>query len=389
VNPTGLAANLQFNYAGSRGMNLSGGSSAYAVVYAPQALVNMSGGTDFLGSIIGSTVTGSGGTAVHGDTSLPSIPAGDYLWVSAVVNNVQGLPASGQVKLYLTDASIQYSVNGVPQAPVAVPNAVITFNSVSQASGAKTTFDLTNNRWNTNVARSGLTGNTFVTGVAIPVPASGFPNGIQNATFSASFSTDTPGVALQWQWGAAVYALLSTTYATSTNNNVLGINAEDGAADVNGTDPAGTTETYKQYVTFGATGGGLTNYTGFLSTGAGVVPTIAPMSVSPSSLDFGAQAQGTTTMNPLTAVLTNNDSNTHNLGGISIAGTDMGDFTLVASGPMTPHNCVSMSSLMSGASCTIYVTFTPTDVGTRTAKVVINDDANNSPQTVYLTGTGQ
>jgi len=139
------------------------------------------------------------------------------------VNNVQGLPSNSQVKLYLTNSSVQYSVDGVAQPAVGVPNAVVTLNSSSQ-SGAKTVFDLTNNRWSTNVAKTALTGNTFVTGVAVPVPAGGFPNGIQNVTFSASFSTDTPGVTLQWQWGAAVYTSLSTIYATSTNANLLGVN---------------------------------------------------------------------------------------------------------------------------------------------------------------------
>ena len=92
------------------------------------------------------------------------------------------------------------------------------------------------------------------------------------------------------------------------------------------------------------------------------------------------------------AVLTNNDSMTHNftVSGITILGTNAADYTLLPNGaPNTPNNCMGMSSLASGASCTLYVTFTPSDVGTRTAKIVINDDANNSPQTVYLTSTGQ
>jgi hypothetical protein len=272
-----------------------------------------------------------------------------------------------------------------------VPNAVVTFNSQSQTSGAKTSYDLANTRWSTAVSKTGLTGNTFVTAVAFPVP-SNFPTGIQNAAWSASFSTDTPGITLQWQWGAAVYSSLSTTYATTTpsNTNVLGVNAEDGSANMNGTDSAGTPETYKQALSFGGTGGGLTNYTGFFSTGAGVVPTIAPMSVSPSNLNFNPQTQGTTSA-VMTAVLTNNDSNPHNFVGsaIQIAGTNAADFTLVPNGPGTPNNCVSIANLASGASCTLYVTFTPSDVDSRTAKVVINDDANNSPQTVYLSGTGQ
>jgi hypothetical protein len=35
------------------------------------------------------------------------------------------------------------------------------------------------------------------------------------------------------------------------------------------------------------------------------------------------------------------------------------------------------------------VTFTPSDVATRTAKIVVSDNAKNTPQTVYLSGTGQ
>jgi len=249
---------------------------------------------------------------------------------------------------------------------------------------------MTNNRWSTAVSPTGLTGNTFVTAVAFPVPAN-FPTGIQNVTWSAAFTTDAPGVTLQWQWGAAVYTSLNTCYAyqnsnsssacynSTSNSNVLGVNAEDGSADANGTDAAGTPETYKASVILGATGGGGTNYTGYFSPGAGVVPTIAPMSVSPSSLSFNPQKQGTTSA-ALTAVLTNNDTVSHAISGITVAGTNASDFAAT-------NNCGSI--LAAGSSCTISVAFTPGDVGTRTAKVVVNDDANNSPQTLYLAGTGQ
>jgi hypothetical protein len=163
---------------------------------------------------------------------------------------------------------------------------------------------------------------------------------------------------------------------------VLGVNAEDGTANMNGTDPAGTPETYKTSVIFGATGGGLPNYIGYLTPGAGVVPTVAPMSVSPSSLDFGPQNQGTTSASMIT-VLTNNDSASHMISSVSVMGTNASNF-------IQTNNCpISTNSLASGSSCMITVTFTPSDVGTRTAKIVVNDDANNSPQTVYLSGTGQ
>jgi hypothetical protein len=378
-NPTAIPANLQFTYAGSQGVNLSGGSSSYATVYAPNAIVNMSGNADFYGSIIASTLTNGGNGALHYDTSLPDIKSGNYIWFNAVVNNLKNL-GSGQVKLYVTNSTISFTANNTTYN-VAVPNSVVTFNSASQTSGAKTIYDLTNNRWSTAVAASALTGNTFVTAVAFPVP-SNFPTGIQNVTWSAAFTTDSPGVTLQWQWGAAVYSSFSTTYATTSNSNILSVNAEDGSADSNGTDPAGTPEAYKGSVVFGGTGGGLANYTGYLSSGAGVVPTIAPMSVSPSSLAFAAQNQHTTSA-AMTAILTNNDAVAHTISSVALSGTNAGDFA-------STNNCpISPSTLAAGSSCTISVTFTPTDVGSRTAKVVVNDDANNSPQTLYLSGTGQ
>jgi hypothetical protein len=379
-NPTLTAENLQITYAGSRGLNLSGGTASYATVYAPNALVNMSGGTDFFGSIIASTVTNSGGTAIHYDSSLPAIASGNYIWFDAIANTVGGLPSNGaQVKLYLTNSSISFTANGTAYT-VPVPNAVVTFNSASQTTGAKTSYDPVNSRWGTAVAKSGLTGNTFVTGVAFQLPAN-FPTGIQNVTWSASYSTDTPGITLQWQWGAAVYSAFSSIYATTSpmNNNVLGVNAEDGTA---GSDLAGTPENYKASVIFGATGGGGTNYTGYFSAAAGVVPTVAPMSVSPSSLDFGAQTQGSTS-GPMTVTLTNNDSAAHIISSITPTGTNASDFAVTNTCPMKPI------SLATGSSCTITVIFTPGDVGTRTAKVAVNDDANNTPQTVYLSGAGQ
>ena len=160
---------------------------------------------------------------------------------------------------------------------------------------------------------------------------------------------------------------------------MLGVNAEDGSADTNGTDPAGTPETYKTSVVFGATGGGLTNYTGFLSSGAGVVPTIAPMSVSPSSLTFNPQIQGTTSSSQA-AVITNNDSISHTINSITTTGTDASDFTVI-------NTC--SASLAAGTGCTITVTFTPSDAGVRTARIVISDDSKNSPLTVYLSGAAQ
>lgn len=189
------------------------------------------------------------------------------------------------MKLYFTNGSISYTDSNGNSQNVPVPNGVVTLNSTSVKTGASTSYDSATSRWSTNVASGSLTGNTFVTGLAFTVPAY-FPTGIQNVTFSGAFSTDTPGISLQWQWNASVYTSFSTTapspYATSTNNNVLGVNPEDGSANKYGSDLAGTPENFKRYTTFGATGG-------YFSVATGVTPSVAQVSVSPSSLDFGTR----------------------------------------------------------------------------------------------------
>jgi hypothetical protein len=393
VNPTGIPADLQFLYAGAQGIDLSGGSESYATVYAPNAVINMSGGTDFFGGIVGLTITDSGNTAIHGDSNLPNIAGGDYIWFTAVVNDVKGLPTNGnQVKLYLTNSSIQYTVPSEPNAgtyTVPVPNAVVTFNA---ASGSfKTTYDLTNNRWSTSVTAADLTGNTFVTAVAVPVPTGGFPAGIQNVQWTAAFSTDEPGITFQWQWSAGVYngsfgggscptgpagtACPTSTYAGSSNNDLLGANPEDGSADPYGLDPAGTPENYKQDAVIG-----------FFSAPGAVVPTAAEMSATPSSYNFGALTLTTSSGPTAVVVLTNNDTVPHNISNIAAAGAS--DFAVQPSSYMSESNCVATTSLPAGGSCTLYVNFTANYTGTESAKISITDNANNSPQTVYLSGSG-
>jgi hypothetical protein len=378
----GRSSNLQIYYGGTQPIKLSGGVGSYAVVYAPNSPITVSGGAHFYGSIVGSTVNSSGNTAIHYDSSLPNIQGGDFIWFSSVGLNVQGLPAgNSSVKLYVTNASISFSStqqqctgtfdmnHGLCTLPV--PNAVITFSST--ASTSSTTWDATNNRWSTLVPISAMKGNatihTFFDGLAYQVPSGGFPNGIQNVTWSAAFSTTLTGLSFNWQWGAAVY---NPSFNSSYSS--LGVNPIDG------TDPAGTPESDKADLVFGATGAG---YTGLNVGTAGVVPTIAPMSTSPSSLDFGTVTKSMTspTMN---AMLTNNDSvpYTINPSGISITGTNGADFAQT-------NNCPMGGVLAAGASCTFTVTFTPSLASKETAKIVINDSANNSPQTIFLKGTGQ
>jgi hypothetical protein len=70
ANTSGKAANLMFNYAGTQQVKLSGGSSTYTVVDAPNAIAKFTGGADFYGAVIVKTIDDSGGTNLHFDKAL-------------------------------------------------------------------------------------------------------------------------------------------------------------------------------------------------------------------------------------------------------------------------------------------------------------------------------
>ena len=86
-----------------------------------------------------------------------------------------------------------------------------------------------------------------------------------------------------------------------------------------------------------------------------------------------------TTSPPKNVMLTNNLSTALPIG-ITFTGADPGDFAQT-------NTC--SGSVAAKSICTISVTFTPTATGTRTATLTVTDSANNSPQTVALTGTGK
>jgi hypothetical protein len=103
---------------------------------------------------------------------------------------------------------------------------------------------------------------------------------------------------------------------------------------------------------------------------------VAQVRWSPASLAFALQAVGTSSAaNNVT--LTNNLSTTLSFT-TNFTGADPGDYSVT-------NPC--SSSVPANGKCTISVTFTPQATGTRTATMNVNDSANNSPQTVSLTGT--
>jgi Bacterial Ig-like domain (group 2)/Abnormal spindle-like microcephaly-assoc'd, ASPM-SPD-2-Hydin len=109
-------------------------------------------------------------------------------------------------------------------------------------------------------------------------------------------------------------------------------------------------------------------------TGIGV----PPVTTTPGSLSFGSQAIGTTS-SPQSVTLTNNQSSLLKITSITSSSSD---FAITSTCPTSPQ------TLAAAASCTAVVTFAPKATGVRPGTLSFKDSANNSPQTVTLSGTG-
>jgi hypothetical protein len=100
--------------------------------------------------------------------------------------------------------------------------------------------------------------------------------------------------------------------------------------------------------------------------------------ISPASLTFGSQIQGTTSAGQAVTV-SNTGTASLTINSITMGGTNAGDFA---------DTTTCGSTLAAGTSCTVTVTFTPLAAGSRSATLLMNDNAGGSPHTVALSGTG-
>jgi Ca2+-binding RTX toxin-like protein len=103
-------------------------------------------------------------------------------------------------------------------------------------------------------------------------------------------------------------------------------------------------------------------------------PTLAAGLTFPSTtLQTTAAARTVTVSNTGTAPLS--------VSGLSLTGANAADFAISST------TCLS-GAVAAGGNCTINITFTPSAAGTRSASLLIADNAGGSPQSMPLTGTG-
>ncbi len=116
--------------------------------------------------------------------------------------------------------------------------------------------------------------------------------------------------------------------------------------------------------------GGVTNTTALSGTGTAPGPVLT---ANPGGLSFAGTVVGRSTTAQKVTV-TNSGTSSATVSGVTVTG-DYGQ----------TNTC---STVAAGASCTVSVTFRPTAAGTRTGTLTVKSNANNSPTTVALTGSG-
>jgi len=201
-------------------------------------------------------------SAITSNFNGTAIAEGNYVWFNAVTK-VSGLNTS-PATIFVTHATITFTANGSTYL-LHVPPSEITFSTSTAV--ATTDFEILSKEigspmgWDTDLPFSGLAGNDFLGALRFRVPAGGLPGGIKNVVWQVTFSSNTSGLTVNWQWGAAVYTSFSTSY------NSLGVKPVDDnkASQYQNSDHAGTPENFKAFVVGGATGGGGSNFTGSYS----------------------------------------------------------------------------------------------------------------------------
>jgi F5/8 type C domain/Pectate lyase superfamily protein/Abnormal spindle-like microcephaly-assoc'd, ASPM-SPD-2-Hydin len=122
--------------------------------------------------------------------------------------------------------------------------------------------------------------------------------------------------------------------------------------------------------TLTVTASGITNSVPLSGTGVAPGPIL---STNPASLSFAGTIVGQSAASQ-TVTVTNSGTTSATVSAVSASG----DFSQT-------NTC---GTLAVGASCTVTVKFTPTTSGTRTGAVTLTSNANNSPTSISLTGSG-
>jgi len=198
------------------------------------------------------------------------ISTGDYIWFNAGLQYVDPLFPPGYPTSTLTILFTNQLITITPKtgSPITLhpPPAEVIYQPGAVGSSA-TTFTVgmwvTTVSWDDYWSGSGGEVIAFLSGLSYSIPSSvqlaqsvvqwtGTFGGTLSPVYSPEWIVD-----VSWEYGAAVYSALSTSY------NLLGVKAINAPTNVYpNTDSSGTPENYKSFLIAGAQGDGGSNYGG-------------------------------------------------------------------------------------------------------------------------------
>jgi hypothetical protein len=364
------------------------GGVAYVFVqsgstWSQQAELTASDGT--ANDEFGYSVAVSGGTVVVGATGDGSLGAAYVFGSSGPLYTLSANPSSlvmepgEQATSTITitpyngfSGSVSFSASDLPIGITAAfnPNpatsiSTLTLTASGTAAQSTATVPL--------IGTSGSLAQTVLLALALPPTLTLSPTSLNLGDEAVNTTRDAKMVTLKNTGNAdltigGIAFTLGTNFRISKNNCLYQLS------------PA---KTCTVFVTFTPTQlGALTDTLSFTDNGVGSPQTvvlsgtgIAGITLTPSSLTFAETEVGhasdagkTTLHNNLPSTLT----------GISYS----------TKGPFSVSTSTCSTTLDEKKSCTISVTFSPTEAGTSNGTLTVSDSANNSPQTVSLTGTG-
>ncbi len=207
---------------------------------------------------------------------------GEIAWFNSHLTALQGNIPTSTFEIYISGGQITFG----PET-LSVPDSVITFSSTATCSSVA--FNTAGNNWQVTVPLSyaSKADEIFAAGIAYEIP-SGFPNNVNNVTWSANISASAPGLQVTWQYGVSNWltSAKGTTFPNLTESpfvpdyNGMMVLAAHNAPDCYGTngDHAGAPEFSGRgnVLTGGGSGGGGSNWTGSWSSTPGTVLVCQP-----------------------------------------------------------------------------------------------------------------
>jgi sugar lactone lactonase YvrE len=349
-----------------------------------------------VGSPQSSTLTGTGTAAPAPIASLTpaSVPFGNAntgttsapmsLTLSNTGNatlNITGITIAGANP---TDFAIATGANacGTTLAANVSCSIYVTFTPASAASFSATLSVADNAAGSPQSSTLTGTGTTPPAPIAALTPATvpfgSLTAGSTSAAMSATLS-NTGNAALNIT-GITIVGANPTDFAIATGANACGSTLAASASCsiyVTFTPASASSFTATLQVADNAAGSPQTS----TLTGTGTAPPAPVATLAPNPVAFASETIGATSATT-TVTLTNSGNATLMITGITITGTNPTDFATT-----TGSNACD-GAISAGASCNIYVTFTPSSGASFSATLSVADNAAGSPQTVALSGSG-